>query len=60
MTDNFGALNWSEGGYGWVVSGPDDKLRLKGIASTLYEQMENRAPARERTSADQLISRRGS
>jgi anti-sigma factor RsiW len=74
VSDKYGALRWSEGGYGWVVSGPDDKPRLKSIAITLYEQLDNRTPAAAptsapapgaappagRTSADQLISRRGS
>jgi anti-sigma factor RsiW len=58
--DSFGAVQWIEGGYGWVVSGPMDKNRLKGIASTAYDQLENRAPPASRSSADQLISRRGS
>ncbi len=70
VSDKFGALRWSEGGYGWVVSGPDDKPRLKGIAERLYEQLDIRTPASAppavappnttRSSADQLISRRGS
>lgn len=55
------AVHWAEGGYGWVVSGPADKSRLKPIAKAAYEQLENRAaPAPNRSSADQLISRRGS
>ena len=59
----FGALRWSEGGYGWVVSGPDDKPRLKGIASALYEQLDPRTPpvpAPGRSTENQLMSRRGS
>ena len=59
--DNFGAVHWIEGGYGWVISGPNDKTRLKGIASAAYDQLEQRAPAvPSRSSANQLISRRGS
>jgi anti-sigma factor RsiW len=58
--DTFGAVHWIEGGYGWVVSGPLDKPRLKGIANATYEQLENRTQAPARSSADQLISRRGS
>jgi anti-sigma factor RsiW len=58
--DNFGAVHWIEGGYGWVVSGPMDKMRLKGIASAAYDQLENHAPPASRSEADQLISRRGS
>lgn len=65
VSDNFGALRWSEGGYGWVVSGPDDKPRLKAIANAMYEQLDLRSPvapppAKSRSSADQLMSRRGS
>ena len=57
---NFGAVHWIEGGYGWVVSGPQDKARLKSIAGVAYDQIENRPPAPTRSSVDQLISRRGS
>jgi anti-sigma factor RsiW len=71
VSDKFGALRWSEGGYGWVVSGPDDKPRLKSIAIALYEQLDLRTPAAAppppangtpapRSSVDQLMSRRGS
>jgi len=59
-TDKFGAVHWIESGYGWVVSGPMDKPRLKGIATAAYDQIENRAPPATRSSIDQLISRRGS
>jgi anti-sigma factor RsiW len=58
--DSFGAIYWIEGGYGWVISGPGDRNRLKTIASAAYDQIENRAPQPQRSSADQLISRRGS
>jgi anti-sigma factor RsiW len=59
--DKFGAVHWIEGGYGWVVSGPMDKPRLKGIASATYDQLEIRAPTPARSGAiDQLMSRRGS
>ena len=61
ISDKFGALRWSEGGYGWVVSGPDDKPRLKGIATTLYEQLDPRTPPPPgRSTESQVISRRGS
>jgi anti-sigma factor RsiW len=63
ISDKYGALRFSEGGYGWVVSGPDDKPRLKAIAERMYEQLDLRnpaAPTPPRSSADQLISRRGS
>jgi len=59
--DQFAAIHWVEGGYGYVVSGPVDKMRLKAIARSAYEQMENRPPPpRERSSAEPLVSRRGS
>ena len=59
--DQFAAIRWTAGGYGYVVSGPADKPRLKNLARAAYEQMENRAaPARTRSSADQVMSRRGS
>jgi anti-sigma factor RsiW len=57
---NFGAVQWVEGGFGWVVSGPSDKARLKSIAIVAYDQLETRPPAPSRSSFDQLISRRGS
>jgi anti-sigma factor RsiW len=65
VIDKFGALRWSEAGYGWVVSGPDDKPRLKAIAEQMYEQLDLRTPVPppplpSRSSANQLMSRRGS
>lgn len=65
ISDKFGALRWSEAGYGWVVSGPDDKPRLRAIADKMYEQLDLRTPTPPpppptRSSADQLMSRRGS
>ena len=59
-SDTFGAVHWIESGYGWVVSGPGDKTRLKAVASAAYDQLENRTPTPTRSSANQLISRRGS
>lgn len=59
--DAFGAVHWIEGGYGWVISGPKNKDKLKSIASSTYEQLENRAsPPTRSGAAGQLISRRGS
>lgn len=61
--EQFAAVQWIEGGYGYVVSGPVDKMRLKQIARSAYEQMENRAPpppANKATFIDQFMSRRGS
>ena len=43
-TGNVAAIHWGDGGYGWVVSGPADKSRLKAVARAAYEQVENRAP----------------
>jgi anti-sigma factor RsiW len=56
--DGVAAVQWIENDIGYVVSGPADRERLIKIAQTAYEQMENRAPTR--SSADQLISQRGS
>ena len=61
--EKFAAVQWIEGGYGYVVSGPTDKMRLKQIARSSYEQLENRAPpppANKASFMDQLMSRRGS
>jgi anti-sigma factor RsiW len=59
--EQFAAIHWFEGGYGYVVSGPVDKPRLKAIARSAYEQMENRPPPpRERSNAEPLVSKRGS
>jgi anti-sigma factor RsiW len=60
VADRFAAVHWIEGGIGFVLSGPADRERLSKVAQAIYEQMENRPPANERSSADQLISRRGS
>jgi len=58
--DGFGAVRWIEGSYGWVVSGPKDKDRLKAVASAAYDQLEKRIPTPSLGAAGQLISRRGS
>jgi anti-sigma factor RsiW len=58
--DNFAAVHWVEGDYGWVLSGPADKSRLKGLAKSVYEQLENRAPPSKRSRAEPLMSKRGS
>ena len=57
---NFGSVHWIEGNYGWALSGPKDRERLKAVASAAYDQLESRPPATQRSSADQLLSRRGS
>jgi anti-sigma factor RsiW len=58
--DRFAAVHWVDSEIGFVLSGPADRERLGKIAQAAYEQLENRPPLRERSSADQLISRRGS
>ena len=59
-SDNFGAVHWIEGRYGWVVSGPKDKDKLKAVASAAYDQLEKRTPPPSQGAAGQLMSRRGS
>jgi anti-sigma factor RsiW len=44
QSDNVAAIRWVESGYTFVVSGNADKARLKELARTAYEQLENRAP----------------
>jgi anti-sigma factor RsiW len=41
-TDKYGSVLWVADNYGWVVSGPADKPRLKGIAMAAIEQGERR------------------
>ena len=59
-SNSFGSVYWIEGDYGWALSGPRDRDKLKSIASAAYDQIENRPPPTSRSSADQLLSRRGS
>jgi anti-sigma factor RsiW len=40
--DKFATVLWVAENYGWVVSGPADKPRLKGIAMAAVEQNERR------------------
>ena len=58
--ESFGAVHWIEGSYGWVVSGPKDKDKLKAVASAAYEQLEKRIPSPSQGAAGQAMSRRGS
>jgi anti-sigma factor RsiW len=58
--DGFGAVHWVEGSYGWVISGPKDKDKLKAVASAAYDQLEKRTPPPSQGAAGQLMSRRGS
>jgi anti-sigma factor RsiW len=57
--NNFGSVHWVEGNYGWALSGPKDRERLKAIAGAAYEQIDNRSGP-QRNSSTQLLSRRGS
>jgi anti-sigma factor RsiW len=59
-SNNFGSVRWIEGNYGWALSGPKDRERLKAIAGAAYEQLENRSLTPQRSSSNQLLSRRGS
>ncbi len=61
QSDNVAAIRWVVGEYGYVVSGPADKARLKELARAAFEQLENRAPPppANRSSNEPLISRRG-
>ncbi len=54
---NFALVRWVEGDIGYALSGPADKTRLKTIARSAYEQMENRAPAGNRSSNDVMVSK---
>lgn len=40
--DRFASVHWVADNYGWVVTGPVDKPRLKGIAMAAVEQGERR------------------
>lgn len=40
--DKIASVQWVADNYGWVVSGPVDKPRLKGVAMAAYEQMERK------------------
>lgn len=41
--DKYASVRWVADNYGWVVSGPQDKERLKKVATAAYQAMENRA-----------------
>jgi anti-sigma factor RsiW len=58
--DGFGAVHWIESKYGWVISGPQNKDKLKSVAIAAYDQIESRTPPPSQGAATQLISRRGS
>jgi anti-sigma factor RsiW len=58
VADNIAAVQWSDDGFGWAVSGAADKQRLTEIAQAIYEQMENRASPASRSSLDWIIGRR--
>ncbi len=60
-SDHVAAIRWVVGDYGYVVSGPADKMRLKELARAAFEQLENRAPPPppNRSSTEPLVSRSG-
>ena len=59
--DNFGAVHWIEGSYGWVVSGPKDKDAAEGRRQRGLRAARQRARRRRAGRApNQLMSRRGS
>jgi anti-sigma factor RsiW len=60
-SDHVAAIRWVVGEYGYVVSGPADKTRLKELARAAFEQLENRAPPPHpsRSSHEPVVSRRG-
>jgi anti-sigma factor RsiW len=41
-SDNTASVQWTQDDYGWVVSGPADKGKLKVVAAAAYEQLETR------------------
>ena len=61
QSDNVAAIRWIVGDYGYVVSGPADKMRLKELAKAAFEQLENRAPPppTNRSSNEPAVSKRG-
>jgi anti-sigma factor RsiW len=61
LSDNVAAIRWVVSDYGYVVSGPADKMRLKELAKAAFEQLENRAPPppANRSSNEPLVSKRG-
>lgn len=60
-SDNVAAIRWVVSDYGYVVSGPAEKMRLKELARAAFEQLENRAPPPNpnRSSHEPVVSRRG-
>lgn len=58
---NVASVQWIEGGYAYVVSGPADKPKLKGIAKATYLQLENRPapPPNNRSMFERLMARFG-
>jgi anti-sigma factor RsiW len=60
-SDHVAAIRWVVGDYGYVVSGPAEKTRLKELARAAFEQFENRAPPSppNRSSNEPVVSKRG-
>lgn len=40
--DKMASVDWVADNYGWVISGPQDKPRLKGVAMAAWQQMETK------------------
>jgi anti-sigma factor RsiW len=40
--DKMATVGWVADNYGWVISGPQDKPRLKGVAMAAWQQMETK------------------
>ena len=61
ISDNVAAIRWVVSDYGYVVAGPADKMKLKELARSAFEQLENRAPPPHpnRSSVEPLVSQRG-
>jgi anti-sigma factor RsiW len=61
ISDHVAAIRWVVGEYGYVVSGPADKMRLKELARAAFEQLENRAPPPHpnRSSSEPMVGRSG-
>lgn len=57
---SFATVQWVESKYGFAISGPADKPRLKSIARAAYEQMENRPPSPSRGAIERPAAGRGS
>ena len=41
--DKMASVDWIADNYGWVISGPQNKPRLKSVAMAAWQQMETKA-----------------